>query len=164
MLNTGNRLGEFMEILKSLFAFAFVAGIAVLLVYLVRRGLKIDAEEYKKHAAEQEAKASALAMSQRRKGPSAAETFFKGAVGLVFVLAGFAVLGLQAYWYLKFGAWTPMSLIDVARWVIADVAQPNEIQSWIMYPETWTGLHKILNWIPLSAVLIAFGYFVVVSE
>ena len=56
------------------------------------------------------------------------------------------------------GEWTPISVIDISRWVAADVEKPNELQSWITSPESWIGLHRILDWIPVSMALWAIGF------
>lgn len=77
-------------------------------------------------------------------------------VGAGFVLAGFGILAFQAYSFLRFGTWVPMSLIDCAN-AFFDKA-------WLREPREWVGLHWLLDKVPASLVAIVIGYGTILSE
>lgn len=68
-------------------------------------------------------------------------------------LGGPALFIYQVYFYLRFGEWSSFSLISVL----------SELDSrpghWALNPESWVGLHYILDFIPLSLVLFFTGAF-----
>jgi hypothetical protein len=73
-------------------------------------------------------------------------------VAALLVLASFfggaCILLWQVYGYLRFESWQPLSLVDVlsrfeVRWAIA--------------PTDWLGLHRILEWMPLSVLVPIIG-------
>ena len=68
-------------------------------------------------------------------------------LALIFLLfGGIGVLGWQAYGYLRFGVWTPISIITVLEWM--------QIQ-WAYSPTDWVGLHNIFQSIPLSVAMFS---------
>lgn len=71
--------------------------------------------------------------------------------GLLIVLAGLGVLGLQLFDYLKTGRWNSVSTLSV---VIPHV-------SWLSDPQSWFGLHDILRsflgLLPFSVCLVLVG-------
>ncbi|MER8529583.1 hypothetical protein [Mesorhizobium sp. M1272] len=77
-------------------------------------------------------------------------------VGFILVLAGIGVLGVQTYWYLQSGMWTPLSLIDVGQMYLTAEKAP-----WVFFPQSWLGVYKILAWIPSSGLLFAFGILII---
>ncbi|MER8567531.1 hypothetical protein NKH85_16235 [Mesorhizobium sp. M0924] len=79
-----------------------------------------------------------------------------GIVALVFWLAGFAVIATQMWGYLQTATWQPFSFIDAGR-LFSD-------QLWFSQPNQWLGLYRILDWIPVSLVLVAMGYLIVISD
>jgi len=75
-------------------------------------------------------------------------------VGVLFVLAGLGVLGLQVYGYLKTGDWGSISLLGVAT----------PYWRWLHSPQGWFGLHKIvtdaMGLMPLSMALVLVGWLI----
>lgn len=75
------------------------------------------------------------------------------AFAALFIMAGLvlgsAVLLFQAYTYLRYGMWPPISLIDGLSLVNF---------GWATNPTDWKGLHKILSKIPLSLVFFIAGF------
>ena len=68
----------------------------------------------------------------------------------VSLFSGLCVFAWQIYEFLRFDIWHSVSLIDVLR--IAEM-------SWATSPNDWLGLHRILEWIPLSLLLPITGVF-----
>ncbi|GEM_PF-3070994 len=64
------------------------------------------------------------------------------------VVSGFWVFGKQCYTYLRYGEWVPRSVIDLMEMF--------EVR-WAMSPDDWIGLHKVLDWTPMSVALILTG-------
>lgn len=58
-------------------------------------------------------------------------------VGIVFSAP--AVIGLQIYWFLKFGTWTPLTVRDGLDFALQ--------QHWEF---SWLGVEEIAKWMPLS--------------
>lgn len=80
-----------------------------------------------------------------------------GSVFLLLALIGVCFFGWQVVHYLKTGYWTAISIIR-----LLDVfPSGNSFVSWVQYPQSWFGLHKIIRWIfdvvPLSLFLVAVG-------
>lgn len=79
--------------------------------------------------------------------------------GLLWFLAGLAILGWQCFAYLRDGMWTPISLLTIYQHLVA-----GELLNWVHRPDSWQGLHKVLSVIPPSAVLMVVGYFAMGSR
>ncbi len=66
--------------------------------------------------------------------------------------AGFTVamctVGFQLYHLVRFGEWMPISVI----WVL----QRARVE-WALYPGDWIGVHKLLDWLPLSLASVVMG-------
>lgn len=80
------------------------------------------------------------------------EVLFKAIFGLAsaaFLLAGLGVVGLQAFVWIRSGEWPPLSVIDVLRMFLDE--------PWLTAPKDWIGLHRILQFIPLSIGLCSLG-------
>ena len=60
----------------------------------------------------------------------------------------------QVYHYLQYGIWTSVSVIDAFQWAG---------MKWAQVPTAWLGLHRILDWCPLSLALPSIGIFLAVS-
>lgn len=86
----------------------------------------------------------------------ASDFLLQAIFGGCFILAGVGILGYQAYTFLKYGEWPPLSVIDAAKLVINN--------PWLWSPTDWSGLHWILSKIPTSAALFGVGYVILVSE
>ncbi len=86
------------------------------------------------------------------------------AIGCAFliVFSGFGVLGYQSALWLQDGVWTELPLLIVFNFFFEGAA----IQGWLNNPQSWFGLHQIVDWclqnIPLSLTLILEGMFLVI--
>lgn len=84
--------------------------------------------------------------------------FFSGIfylIGLLLVLTCIAILGYQGFMYLYQGGWMPLSL----RYFLSYT--PYEFYAWVLTPESWIGLHKLVSWtlnVPLSLFSFLTGY------
>ena len=76
---------------------------------------------------------------------------------VVGIVAGLGVLAFQALGFLRHGEWTSISFGTLYQY------GPESFVQWIEWPESWLGLHTIMNgWIggtPLSLSLLIFGVF-----
>ncbi len=76
---------------------------------------------------------------------------------VVGIVAGLGVLAFQAVGWLRHGEWTSISFRTLYQY------GPESFVRWIEWPESWFGLHTIMNgWIggsPLSLGLPIFGVF-----
>ncbi len=66
----------------------------------------------------------------------------------ICIFLALGTVGWQTYTWLKFGAWVPLSLVDL-------LAKGGV--SWAEAPEDWFGLHHILNAIPLTLFFFAWA-------
>jgi len=75
-------------------------------------------------------------------------------VGVAFVIAGFGVLALQVFTYLKTGTWRSVSVLSLAV----------PYFPWLSSPTSWFGLHDIvvtvLGLAPLSIAFVLIGWLV----
>lgn len=71
-------------------------------------------------------------------------------------LVGCGIILFQIYAYLRFNTWTPVSLIDVAKYFSDD--------AWLTSPTDWHGLHSLLNFVPASLVLLFIAYSATTTE
>jgi hypothetical protein len=71
----------------------------------------------------------------------------------VIFLSGLGVLGWQSFLYLRDGFWTPISLMSFFQHIATS-------EVW----EELKGLRKVLTEVPVSAVLLIFGYLGMVSS
>lgn len=133
--------------------------LAILVLFWIRASWKQMGEDYKKQMAENTVPINAPV----NRAPSNTEVMLVGIFGAVIAFAGLALVAMQIYWYLQSGTWTPLSLIDVGKYIYADRQYSNG-QSWLFYPTTWIGLHSILNMTPTSAVLLVVGYLFAVNN
>jgi hypothetical protein len=76
---------------------------------------------------------------------------------ILIVFSGFGVLGYQSALWLQEGVWTELPLSSVFNYFFDGAV----LQEWINNPQSWLGLHKIIDWslksIPLSLTLIFQG-------
>ncbi|MER9253974.1 hypothetical protein NKI59_19495 [Mesorhizobium sp. M0598] len=68
--------------------------------------------------------------------------FYAGIVGFV----------IQVFWFLRDGVWSGLSLIDSAELVFWPSDWP-----WLCDPQSWQGLHLILNWVSLPLIIVLWG-------
>lgn len=86
---------------------------------------------------------------------SSADDKIQAATALSLLLGGICVFGWQAYQYLRFNEWVPLSIISALEWMNI---------RWAVYPVDWIGLHGILKAIPLSITMLVVGWMVLMSE
>lgn len=74
------------------------------------------------------------------------------------LMAAVLIAGYQLYGYLKHGVWVALSVIDGLLYLSSNKPSP-----WLLYPDDWVGLHKLLEETPLalSAVIIGILWTVV---
>jgi hypothetical protein len=81
-----------------------------------------------------------------------------GIVGLVYSVAllicGVGIVGWQVYGYLRYNIWTPVSPITVLEWLNI---------KWALNPNDWIGLYNLLKMIPLSVLMIVYGWITVIG-
>ena len=65
-------------------------------------------------------------------------------------MVGCGIILFQIYAYLRFNAWTSVSIIDVAVQFSDD--------AWLSSPTDWHGLHSLLGMIPASLVMFFLAY------
>ena len=82
----------------------------------------------------------------------AAILLFAAITGTIFSGVGTSIW--QIYHYLQFGSWTSVSVVDAFQWAG---------MKWAHAPTVWLGLHRILDWCPLSLTLPSIGIFLAVS-
>ena len=80
-------------------------------------------------------------------------SFLMGLVGLLFVLGGIGLFGIQIYGYLKSGVWTPFPVSGLIE----------GFSHWFNDPQNWIGLHRIVrgitDFISLSVASVFVGFF-----
>lgn len=76
--------------------------------------------------------------------------------GLAVALSGLAVLGYQTFLFLREGEWISYTLLYLAKFL------PDGISQWAIAPDSWFGVHKILNASPLSGGLLLVGVFIII--
>lgn len=69
-------------------------------------------------------------------------------VSLALMISAPCILSWQCWQYLKFGQWHSLSIITLLSHL--DIA-------WANNPTSWFGLHKILNFFPLSLAALVSG-------
>jgi len=71
--------------------------------------------------------------------------------GIIPFLAGLSIIGYQSLTWLQHGYWVSISPLDA----ITAIAEPGEaIYQWARRPDSWLGLHKTFESIPLSVSLL----------
>ena len=74
--------------------------------------------------------------------------------GVLFILSGIGIWGYQIYYWLRYAEWSSFSLL----WPLSFYSQ---FQDWVYYPYDWVGFHNVLDFIPLSIILILIGVFAI---
>jgi hypothetical protein len=86
-----------------------------------------------------------------------------GLLGGLILLIGFAVLAYQCFLWLQNGVWTEYDLFAVFNYVFENT----EFHQWVINPESWIGMQKLLIWfleaIPLSLALMVPGFSIAIS-
>ncbi|MCB9557346.1 MAG: hypothetical protein H6707_14665 [Deltaproteobacteria bacterium] len=70
------------------------------------------------------------------------------AFGAWLFIKGMWFFGWQIVDYLRQGSWTSLSVIDALRKLNS---------GWAQNPTDWKGLHVLMDWVPMSLVLVSVG-------
>jgi hypothetical protein len=70
----------------------------------------------------------------------------------ICMLGSLGVLGWQVYMWLQLGEWQSFSVLAA----LAMLTNPG-IDSWLLFPHSWIGIHKLIAWMPAGFALFAFG-------
>lgn len=70
----------------------------------------------------------------------------------ICLLGALGVLGWQTYMWLQLGEWQSFSVLDA----LAMLANPG-VDSWLLFPQSWVGVHKLIAWMPAGFALFVFG-------
>jgi hypothetical protein len=68
-------------------------------------------------------------------------TNFLAKVAIGFAVAGMGIFLYQCYLYLLVGEWHSISMLSVMKYIGI---------AWALHPQSWIGLHKILDFLPLA--------------
>jgi len=78
--------------------------------------------------------------------------------GILLILTAAAVVCFQLFLFLQNGAWTTLPILRLIEYT------PVQFYAWILEPDSWLGLHKIIYWIldvPLSFFCFILGYLLI---
>lgn len=79
--------------------------------------------------------------------------------GFLMLLAGIFGFGLQIYWFLRDGLWWPLSIIDTLK----IINSTSKRLDWLYEPQSWQGIHIIMDRLSLPASLMVFGILVMLA-
>ena len=86
-----------------------------------------------------------------------------GLFGGIILLIGFGILAYQGFLWLQNGVWTEYDLFSVFNYFFENT----EVQQWMINPESWFGMQKLLIWflqaIPVSLALMVPGFSIAIS-
>jgi len=74
---------------------------------------------------------------------------------LGFFLGPIGIVGWQIYEYLRHDIWNSVSVVSALQWLGV---------KWAIVPTDWVGLHRILEWTPMSLTLVAIGVLILVTD
>ena len=77
-----------------------------------------------------------------------------GFLGLLFLVYGLLMFVCQVVSWLDSGEWVKLPLLLV---LFDLIPQEHPIQSWLNNPQSWYGLHKVLEFIPLYLFFVSLG-------
>ena len=89
------------------------------------------------------------------------DKFFSGILyllGIAVLLIGLGLVAFQVFLFLYHGAWVSYSLLRFIDFT------PIQFQAWVVRPDQWLGLHKIVYWlldVPLAFLALVFGYLLI---
>jgi hypothetical protein len=65
-----------------------------------------------------------------------------------YILLPVGLVGWQIYHYLRHDIWNSVSVVSALQWSGV---------KWAIAPTDWLGLHRILEWMPLSLAFVVIG-------
>ncbi len=71
-------------------------------------------------------------------------------IGIMLILGSLSIWGYQIYYWLRYADWIKFSLL----WPLSYI---KGLEAWTFYPHEWLGVNKILDFIPLSIILLLIG-------
>lgn len=72
---------------------------------------------------------------------------------------GLAILSVQVFLFFKDGVWCLFSIVDAFKFINSFIVLA-DFGDWLDVPRSWKGLHVTLDWLPMSAAAIAYGFIV----
>ena len=86
-----------------------------------------------------------------------------GILGGMILIAGMGLLSYQSFIWLQSGVWNEYPMLTVFNFIFENTA----IHQWLMNPESWIGIEKLLLWLlettPVSLALMVPGVSIVVT-
>ena len=81
-----------------------------------------------------------------------------GVLGGIILVAGMGLLSYQSFIWLQSGVWNEYPMLTVFNFIFENTS----IHQWLMNPESWVGVQKMLLWflesIPVSLALMVPGF------
>jgi hypothetical protein len=69
-------------------------------------------------------------------------------ISLILLVSSLGIFGWQIYHFLRFDAWTSVSVIDGLIWCGVN---------WASNPKDWMGLYRVFDWTPLALAIPVVG-------
>ena len=86
-----------------------------------------------------------------------------GILGGMILIAGMGLLSYQSFIWLQSGVWNEYPMLTVFNFIFENTA----IHQWLMNPESWIGIQKLLLWLlettPVSLALMVPGFSIAVT-
>ena len=81
----------------------------------------------------------------------------------MILIAGMGLLSYQSFIWLQSGVWNEYPMLTVFNFIFENTA----IHQWLMNPESWIGIQKLLLWLlettPVSLALMVPGFSIAVT-
>ena len=78
-------------------------------------------------------------------------------VGLVGLVISIGFLGWQVVQWLQYEVWIPMPLASFGIREVAEYFGHEPLKNWAVSPQSWVGLHRILDWLNVAVAPMAAG-------
>ena len=81
-------------------------------------------------------------------------------LSIYIMFSSILILGYQIYAWLKSGTWFSLNLFLAVPYL------PKSISDWILYPDSWIGVHKVVVYVleetPISFAVFLLGFSLVI--